>query len=984
MRLPRFVIALSLLATPVATVAVTATSASAAPLTYTSVSVASRGACAVSTDGNVVCWGDNPDRWVIADRPAGAVPTPSKISLPGGLKWKSVSAGEGYANCGIAENDRAYCWGNHHIGSYFTTTSRTPVEVELPAHVRVTDVQGGYSTACATSTDSELWCWGDAQQLGDGSIDPVRIPVRIPMPDNNPIRRFNIGSGGVCAVTSVRNMYCWGSNGDGQLGLGYAQQFPYSYSWTPVLVPTPAGEQWDIPSYTSNRLCALTVSGNGYCAGDNYNGSFGNGTYDDSMRFTKMVVPNNERLTAIASGWYHTCVGTESGKMWCFGRGDYGELGTGTTLSGRTWRSPLVPDGVTFVSFDAGVAGTCALDSTGRVWCWGGLNWGSQGTGRVNAGLFPELIAPVGSPSVISTGTTAIDAEVATVTGAVNPNGYVSTVVVEVSLSPSFTTATRHKVSATFPSDSYLPTTFSLPLTSLAPRTTHYVRLVAANTFGVVTGDITSFTTLGEEPTVGDIATQNLTGNEVTISATLHPNRLATTAYFEYSVTPDFVSDVVRLDVESFTGNISVQRSAQLENLQPRTRYYVRAIATNRLGTTIGATHSFVTLGDKPTVSLSSVSATTTRIDLSATITTGLVRGTVFAEVSTTPTFASVIRFSSQSFTSRSQGTYSFSVQQLSPRTDYWVRVIAENAIGQTISDARVQRTRGNVPSVRVSNISAEPRQAVASVLVDSTGLETFTKLQISDQADLSTVTEYFVSSSASDSQQQFYVTMNNLTPGTTYYVVAHSRNDAGRASTSTITFVTPRPLGIVINNDDETTDSTSVSLLVTAPAGAVAYRVSNHPTFKNAQVFNPTSPTRWELIASDEPEDIKTVYVQVYFADGTSVIYDDDITLITNVDVPDEEAPIIEALRSSRVAATAQAAAQKTSSSRIAISVRDRRSGVTRIEMKIGARTIVTKVDASRRGTFNVTIPRGAKSVVVRVRDAAGNYSKWKTVRVR
>jgi hypothetical protein len=125
-------------------------------------------------------------------------------------------------------------------------------------------------------------------------------------------------------------------------------------------------------------------------------------------------------------------------------------------------------------------------------------------------------------------------------------------------------------------------------------------------------------------------------------------------------------------------------------------------------------------------------------------------------------------------------------------------------------------------------------------------------------------------------------------------------------------------------------------------------------------------------------------VYVQVYFANGTFIIYDDYITLITNVEVPDEEAPVIEALRASRVSATAQATAATSATSRIAISVRDRRSGVTRIEMKVAGRTTATKVDAARRGTYNIAIPKGAKSIQVRVRDAAGNYSKWKTLRVR
>ena len=983
MRLPRFVIALALLGTPVATVAVTATSVAAEPLTYTSVSVASRGACALSSDGTVVCWGDNPDRWVFPDRPTGMVRTPTKISLPNGMKWKSINSGEAYANCGIAENDRAYCWGNHHVGSFFQTTSRTPVEVEFPANIRVTDVQSGYSTACATTTTSELWCWGDAHYLGDGSIDPVRIPVRIPMPDNNPIRTFNMGGGGVCAVTTVRNMYCWGSNGTGQLGLGYSQQHSYSFSWTPVLVPTPAGEQWDKPSYAGGRLCALTVSGAGYCSGDNFEGSFGNGTYDDSMRFTKMVVPNNERLVTIATGWYHTCVGTETGKMWCFGRGDYGELGTGTTLGGRTWRTPFLPAGVTLVSFDAGVAGTCGLDTNGGVWCWGTMNWTPATPTQPESGLFPQQMPPVGSPTIVATGSTRVDAEVATLTGQVNPNGYASTVVAEVSTSQNFTNATRYNISASFPNDVYTPRPFSLPLTSLMPRTNYFVRLIATNTFGSVTGSTSTFTTLGEEPTVGEVTSSDLTGNDASISVSLHPNRLATSAYFELSTSSQFVEDVTRVDVESFAGNTAVQRSTSFDNLQPRTQYFARAVATNRLGTTVGATHVLTTVGSRPTVVMSTVSATINRIDVVAIIDSGLARGTAVAEISLTPNFSSVIRSATQAFSTRTNGHFSFSVYNLSSRTDYWVRVVAENPVGTHTSDTRGQRTRGGLPQVRISNIAAEPRNATASIVVDSTGLETFTKLQVSDKPDLSDVTEYFISSSASESEQRFDIRINDLTPGTTYYVAAQSRNEVGRTTTRTMSFVTPRPIGVVINDDNDETDSTTVSLIITAPSGAVAYRVSNHSNFRNAQVFDPASPLRWELIASDEAEEVRTVYVQVFFANGTSVVYNDSITLLTDVDQPDDDAPVIEALRSARVAATAQTTARTASASRVAISVRDQRSGVTRIEMKAGKRTVVTKVDAARRGTFNINVPRGARTVVVRVRDAAGNYSKWKTIRV-
>jgi len=985
MRLPRFVLALALLGTPIATVAVTATSASADPFTYTAISVATRGACALTQDGIVVCWGDNPDRWVFPDKPVGMVRTPTKISLPGGLKWKSINSGEAYANCGIAENDRAYCWGNHHIGTYFSPTSRTPVEVEFPANIRVTDVQSGYSTACATTTTSELWCWGDAHYLGDGSIDPVRIPVRIPMPDNNPIKRFNMGGGGVCAVTTAHNMYCWGNNNEGQLGLGYSQQFPYSYSWTPVLVPAPAGEQWDQPSYAGGRLCALTVSGAGYCSGDNYNGSFGNGTYNDSMRFTKMVVPDGERLVTLATGWYHTCVGTESGKMWCFGRGDYGELGTGTSLGGLTWRTPFVPAGVRFVSFDAGVAGTCALDTTGRIWCWGGMNWTPQTPTQPSAGYFPELIPPVGSPSVIATGSTAVDAEVATITGQVNPNGYASTVVAEVSTSPSFATLSRHNITASFPNDVYIPTTFSLRLTSLAPRTTHYVRLVATNTFGAVTGAATSFTTLGEEPTVNTVTASELTGNEASLTVSLNANRLASTAYLQVSTEQSFATNVSNYSVEPFSGNTVVERVHALSNLAPNTTYYIRGIATNRLGTTTGSTSQFTTVGSRPSATVTSTSATISSITVAADLNSGLVRGEAYAEASTSPSFTTVIRSSSQSFTSRGPSATTFVIDGLNFRTDYWVRVVTTNAVGSHTTTAQQQRTRGGVPTIRITSIEAGLRAAEAHLIVDSTGLQTFVKVQVSENADMSDATEYFVSSSSSQSETYAHATFQNLAPRTTYYATASATNQLGTARTSTIRFTTQTPIGIAINNDAEETTSATVDIFINPPTAAVAYRISNNSNFRNAKVFEPASPIKWELLASDEPEVERTVYVQVYFANGQVMVFEDSITLITDVEVPDDDAPIIEALRSTRVAASATASTSTSrSTSALSITVRDRRSGVTRIEMKAGSRTIVAKVDAARRGTYSLNVPKGVKTVRVRLRDAAGNYSKWKRITLR
>lgn len=985
MRYLRLVLALLVIGIPTLAAPMSGTPVSADPFAYSSVSVGKRNACAISHDGVLLCWGDNSGGWIFSQHHAGAVPTPTRIALPNNQKWKSVHVGNSETICGLSESNRAWCWGNHHLGSYFTTTSRTPIEVEFPSGVTLSDVQSGSSVGCATTSTQQLWCWGDAHYLGDGSTDPVRIPVHIPMPDNSPIATFDVGVLGVCAVTTTPNMYCWGSNREGELGLGYAQQHPYSYSWTPILITPPTGETWAKPAFGLERICAITTSGSGYCSGRNYEGSFGDGTTSNSYQFSKMRIPNDERITSIATGWYHTCVLTETGQMLCVGRGDYGELGTGTTLGGRTWRAPLVPNDVRFTTIGAGVAGTCALDTTGRVWCWGGLNWGSQGTGQVNATLFPQTIAAVGSPSVISTHVSALDSESTTVNGTVNPNGYSTSLVVELTTNIDFTASRRFPISISLPNDVYQQRQFTFPLTSLEPRTTYYARIIATNVLGESIGSITSFTTLGDEPSVSDITVDELTGNEATVSAALHPQRLNSSAYFEWSTDSTFETQVFRAQVESFSGNTPVVRTAFMSGLQPLTMYFVRAVASNRLGTTTGPAISMRTVGSIPEPEITAQWSTTTEIHATVAVDSGLVAGSVHLEISETSTFDNIASSQTSYFSSRGPKFHQFHLNDLAPMTNYWIRAVARNALGSTTTAPIKQRTLGGIPKIHILGVHPDYESAKVDFTVDTTGLHTFVTLQVSESPDMSETTDHYVPLSSSSDIITASQKISHLTSRTDYFFTITARNRAGVHVSDVMAFTTQTPTGVLINNGENETDSATVSLTITAPSEAVAYRVSNHSNFRNAKVFDVETPIRWELIASDEDEVTRSVFVQVYLSNGQSVTYSSDIVLKTVIRGPDQLAPTIQSLRAVQSSTRAQAVARKSSTSqRFHISVRDRRSGVTTIEMRSGNKIRTKKITATRLNTFTIRMPKGTKVLRVRIKDAAGNYSKWKTLRFR
>jgi alpha-tubulin suppressor-like RCC1 family protein len=482
MRIPRFVLALLLVGTPVATVAVTAAPVSADPFTYSQVSLGHGSICVLTTNHQVLCKGDNYNGYLVPDTNERTVTQFTRINLPNGEQWARIHAGTSNTRCGLAVSGRAFCWGEGRLGNYFTTVSRVPVQVEFPNDIRVREVQAGYSTSCAIDLEDGLWCWGDAHYIGDGDIEPKRIPVSVPMPDNSKISTLTINNENVCVSTKSNKLYCWGGNTHGQFGLGYPQQFPYSFSWLPVNLPAPQGKTWSqLPvAVGAGRICAVTTDGAGYCAGDNYGGSFGNATYNDSFTFVQMTVPNNEAITSMSSGSYHTCLTTQSEKFYCIGDSSNGQFGTGTTLSGKTYRSPLLTQGVEIAESSLAGSSTCFLDTNSKIWCMGLINGGPVYNEIDKTNLFPRQIVPIGTPTVTAPVSSGVNAERATVSGTVNPNGYSTSLILEVSDNANFTNPVRRNISVDAPNGSYVATDYSSQLSSPQDYARQEIRLTMA------------------------------------------------------------------------------------------------------------------------------------------------------------------------------------------------------------------------------------------------------------------------------------------------------------------------------------------------------------------------------------------------------------------------------------------------------------------------------------------------------------------------
>jgi alpha-tubulin suppressor-like RCC1 family protein len=343
----------------------------AAPVGFSHLVAYADSTCAMFR-GAAYCWGSNASGQlgIVTVGPQVVVPTP--VPLPAGtVDDLALGANHG---CAIVSG-ALYCYGVLGNG--------TDMPVALPDTPTV--VRAGNNFTC-TIAGGNVYCWGSSAgqgQLAVGDTNPRAAPTATLL---GPTTAISIGDDHGCAIETGVGV-CWGHNDYGTLGTG---------SMNPASSPSPVavrGGRPVLPQIAGWHACDLDA-GTVRCWGEGDHGELGDGAMvsDGSPR----TISSLASVTALAVGGGPadgdaSCAVVAGGDVQCWGRGLFGRLGQGMA------QDSAVPVDVASLPAPAtdlaiGYDHACALVVGGDVWCWGRGDSGQLGDGQAMNSLVPVRV----------------------------------------------------------------------------------------------------------------------------------------------------------------------------------------------------------------------------------------------------------------------------------------------------------------------------------------------------------------------------------------------------------------------------------------------------------------------------------------------------------------------------------------------------------------------------------------------------------------
>ena len=165
--------------------------------------------------------------------------------------------------------------------------------------------------------------------MGNGRPDRDRsVPVKVAGGFTN-WASVTAGWGHTCAVRTNGRAYCWGSASSGQLGNGVSASYRYLPRWYRPVEVAGRATNWASVAAGDRHTCALKTNGRLYCWGSDSKGQLGDGRPMTDRARPMQVYGGFSNWASVAGGERHTCAVKTTGRLYCWGANHGGQLGNG-------------------------------------------------------------------------------------------------------------------------------------------------------------------------------------------------------------------------------------------------------------------------------------------------------------------------------------------------------------------------------------------------------------------------------------------------------------------------------------------------------------------------------------------------------------------------------------------------------------------------------------------------------------------------------
>jgi hypothetical protein len=447
--------------------------------------------------------------------------------------------------------------------------------------------------------------------------------------------------------------------------------------------------------------------------------------------------------------------------------------------------------------------------------------------------------------------------------------------------------------------------TFNTNMSGLLAGKTYYVRAYAINAYGTAYGNEVSFTTTATIPTITTSAITNLTDVSCTSGGTIIQD--GGYAISQKGVCWSTAINPTINDNRTINGSGNPTFVSNVPSLSASTTYYLRAYATNSLGTGYGSQMTFTTLG-LPTLTTTNISnITASQANSGGTISNdggaSIIAKGICWSTSTNPTISN-----SKTIDGTGSSTYSSTLIGLSANTNYYVRAYATNSVGTAYGNQISFKSGAAPPTVSTNSVTSSNQTSfTAGGNATSDGGSTISAKGIC----WSTSTAPTVSNSKTSDGSgigSFTSIALGLSPNTKYYYRAYATNSAGtsygiESSITTNSLTIPSITTIAPNSISYNSASSGGNTISdggsSITAKGVCWNTTGSPTIANSKTTDGTGTANFTSNLTGLSTGI-TYYVRAYATNAIGTAYGSSYLFTPNLGTPTLNSPINNALISS------------------------------------------------------------------------------------